>query len=342
VTATGSKKTKVWKHLFYWRYDRDGTKSPRWDEGAKTIPEDKRLVYSFEVTMAIAETNAGLKHNQPASFAKDYLRKASRNQYWPGELRNERWTAVQVTGKDAATTELRNFEFLPWTDEQTEPFPDEWPIPDECPTHSIQSVTLSIASKQITRMDEARLMQIAVDLRVVETHFALYSPLSTLQHSVVHMDHLQMGLKLRLAEVDGLYRADFLDQQGCLHPVLITVETKKYDEFITSSQVLRQVLAASGLGVAAELILPLALKHRDGGMFIFEFAPFSFDGTPFKPNFVKTHELELVAAAFYAIEPPVAGLSSQVKRPKTVKIKNGQTELFEAEPSPDIVEDDEG
>jgi L-fucose mutarotase/ribose pyranase (RbsD/FucU family) len=314
---TGSEKTKVWEHLFYWRYAEDGTKSPRWDEVAQTIPEDKRLVYSFEVAKAIAETNADLSHNQPASFAKDYLRYASRDDYWPPDLSAKRWTAEQVTGRDPATKELRNFAFLPWGDGQTEPFPDPWRIPDEYPSHAVQSVTLSIASKQITRMDEARLMQIAIDLRVVETHFALYSPLSKPQYSVVHMDHLQMALKLRVAEIDGLYRADFLDQRRQLHSVLITVETKKHNEFITSSQVLRQVLAASGLGVAAELIVPLALKHGDGGMFIFEYAPFVFDGTPFKPNFEKTHELERVAAVFYAIEPPVVGLSQKAKRLST-------------------------
>ena len=212
-----TEKTQVFDHLFRWRYDPEGNKSLRWDEATQTIPEDRRLVYAHEVLFAIRDTGAKLGNNQAANFTKDFLRKESRNANWPERLAQLRWTIEQVTGKDDATQLPRNFIFKRYEERDDVPFPDRWPTPDDAQQHEIQSVTLSVASKQIERMDEARMMQIAVDLRVVETHFALYSPLSTEEYKIVHMDHLQMGLKLRGSEIDGLYLAEFQDESGVRH-----------------------------------------------------------------------------------------------------------------------------
>jgi hypothetical protein len=337
-----SKKPAIFEHLFQWRYDVDGNRTPRWDDVARTIPEDRRLVFSHEVKKAIEETKTPLGDNQAANFAKDFLRKKSRSSNWPKSLADKRWTMKQVTAKDRVTGLARHFLFKPYAEGQTDPFPDEWPIPAEFDKHSIQSVTLSVASKQIARLDEPRLMQIAVDLRVVETHFALFSPLSTESYKVVHMDHLQMGLKLRGSEIDGLYLAEFQDDNGGLHPVLITVEAKKHDEFVNSSQVVAQVEHASGLGVTADLIVPIALKHADGGMFIFEYDPFKPpSGASFEKDSVDADELERVRTIFYSIEPQVKGLSQRARRPKTTVRKDDQFVLMETEPDPDLLRDDD-
>ncbi len=340
-----SKKPAVFEHLFHWRYDEDGNATPRWDDDTQTIPNNKRLVFSHEVLKAIVATKTKLGDNQAANFTKDFLRKKSRSTNWPETLATKRWTIKQVTGKDPSIGLARNFVFKPYSDDQTDPFPDEWPIPEQYDNHRIQSVTLSVASKQIARLDEPRLMQIAADLRVVETHFALFSPLSTAQYKVVHMDHLQMGLKLRGSEIDGLYLAEFQDEKGELHPVLITVEAKKHDEFVNSSQVVVQVEHASGLGVTADLIIPIALKHSDGGMFIFEYAPFEIpDGKPFERDSIDSNLLDRKVTVFYSIEPSVIGLSQRVRRPKTAKRKDNQLILVETEPDPDLLgenEDDE-
>ncbi len=337
-----SKKPAVFENLFFCRYDEDGNSTPRWDEATQTIPEDRRLVYSHEVLKAIVATKTKLGDNQAANFTKDFLRKKSRSSNWPKALSDKRWTIKQVTGKDATNGLARNFVFKRYPDGEADPFPDEWPIPDKYESHRIQSVTLSVASKQIARLDEPRLMQIAADLRVAETHFALYSPLSIEQYKVVHMDHLQMGLKLRGSEIDGLYLAEFQDGEGELHPVLITVEAKKHDEFVNSSQVIAQVEHASGLGVTAERIVPLVLKHADGGMFIFEYAPFELpDRKPFERDSVDSGRLRRSQTVFYAIEPSVVGLSGKANRPKTATRKDDRLILIETEPDPDMLDEDE-
>jgi hypothetical protein len=337
-----SKKPAVFEHLFRFRYDDNGERWPRWDEATETIPEEYRLVYSHEVLKAIVATRTKLGDNQAANFTKDFLRKKSRSANWPTAIANVRWTIKQLTGKDSTTGLARNFVFKPYMEGQTDPFPDEWPVPQDFNKHRIQSATLSVASKQIARLDEPRLMQIAADLRVVETHFSLFSPLSTDRYKIVHMDHLQMGLKLRGSEIDGLYLAEFQDEKGLRHPVLVTVEAKKHDEFVNSSQIIAQVEHASGLGVTADLIVPLALKHGDGGMFIFEYAPFDLpDGKPLERDSVDAEALKRSTTVFYYIEPSVVSLSAAALGPKTARPKNNHIILAETEPDPDLLSDDD-
>jgi hypothetical protein len=66
----------------------------------------------------------------------------------------------------------------------------------------VSSLHLSRATRQLGRRDEAWLTQMLVKLRVLETHFALHSP-----RKLESIDHLQMTLKLRSAEIDSLYVA---------------------------------------------------------------------------------------------------------------------------------------
>lgn len=250
----------------------------------------------------------------------------------------------QKTGKEPGTNRARNFVFKPYDLGSDDPFPDDWPTPKSLADHAIQSVTISVASKQLERLDETRLMQIVVDLRIVETHFALYSPLSTDDFKVVHMDHLQMGLKLRGSEIDGLYLAEFMDASRDLHPVLITVEAKKHDEFINTTQLISQVIAASGLGIQCEKIVAIALKHIDGGVVLFEFAPF----TP--PPAIKMSEDALVdedlldvSTVRYSVVPPMIGLSQRAKRPRTVSAKAvEQSNFIEPEVDESLLADDDG
>ena len=314
-----SKKPQVFEHLFYWRYDLRGNKSPRWDERAKTIPEEHRMVYSDEVVHAIRELRVTLGNNQAANFTKDFLRKSSRSLNWPKSLADIRWTIKQQTGKDPINNRARNFFFKPYETNSYDPFPDDWPTPTDLREHAIQSVTISVASKQLQRMDETRLMQIVVDLRIVETHFALFSPLSTDKFKVVHMDHLQMGLKLRGSEVDGLYLAEFMDETRALHPVLITVEAKKYDEFINTTQVISQVIAVSGLCIECEKIVAIALKEIADGVVLFEFEPFIPPSTvKFTDGELADDDLRGVSTIRYRVMPSMIGLSNHAKRPRTL------------------------
>ncbi|MDP9024375.1 MAG: hypothetical protein M3N13_03230 [Candidatus Eremiobacteraeota bacterium] len=311
-----SRKPQIFEWLFRSRYDfASDAWVARFDEATGTIPPEHRLVFAEEITKANVEVKAGLGHNQAANFSKDFLRNASRNTNWPEALRAAGWTVMQVTGKDPATGRLRNFVWQQYANGQSEPFPDEWPIPSDTADYDhyrVQSVSMSVPSKQILRLDEARLMQIAVELRVVESHFALHSPLNTSDFQVVHIDHLQTGMKQRRAEIDGLFLAQFESRgnegRRVLHPVLIPVEAKRRGQSITSAQVVTQVEEAAALGVDCEQIVPLAMKQHLGGIFIFEYEP--FDAAQVRPETLKPQDLIVVARSFYEIVPAMYGFGT--------------------------------
>jgi hypothetical protein len=300
-SAGKSSKTPVIERLFFTHYDESGGQEPRYDPATGTIPEHLRLVYTHEVLKAADELRVTIDNEY--AFFKDLLRLRTRNANWPSRLKELRWTAVQVTGTEHAGAPLRCFKFLPYADGQTEPFPDDCPLDPEAQTIPIQSVTMSVAAKQITRLDEARLIQIAVELRIIETHFAIMSPLAT---DLLHIDHLQMGMKLRRAEIDALFQAELGNIQA-REPrlALITVEAKQAREHVTFAQVLAQVYAASKVGVSFDMIVPLVVKHRAGGIHVVEFKPF-IQGTDFSA--LESDDMERTAEAFYKIEPPIKSL----------------------------------
>lgn len=63
------------------------------------------------------------------------------------------------------------FEFIRFNAGQTEPFPDSFRMPDNPPTYPVQSLSLPIVTKRLGRRDESWLIQTAVNLRIVESHF---------------------------------------------------------------------------------------------------------------------------------------------------------------------------
>lgn len=321
-----SGKGPVFEHLFNWRYDASGQKYPRYDAGLRTIPEEYRTVYLHEVVAAYGEL--GLKLGNQFAFTKDLLRTDSRNANWPARLKELKWKCVQVTGKG------RNFKFVPYEPGQAEPFPDDCPLNLGCQIIPIQSVTLSVASKQIARLDEPRLMQIAVELRIIESHFALVSKLSRYPSLVLHIDHLQMGMKLSGAEIDGLFEAELgTAEQRKRELALITVEAKKSNEYVNLSQILAQIESASRLGVDYDMIVPVALKHRSGGVQIVEFAPFEK-----ARDFSTLVESDLIRVdeAFYEVLPPIKSLGQRTAGTD----ETGRPFILDME-SPDISENED-
>lgn len=296
-----SSKTPVFEHLFLWRYDERGNKiGPRYDSTLGTIPEEFRTVYTDECVAACKELDKPIGNKW--AYFKDLVRYETRDSNWPDKLKKMRWSAVQVTGG----ARNRNFRFVPYLDDQPEdkPFLDDCPLDPQAEIIPIQSVTMSIASKQIERIDEPRLMQIAVELRIIESHFSMRSPLAK---EMLHIDHIQLGMKLGGSEIDALFQAEIgplKTRQPKL--ALITVEAKQQHEHVTFAQVLAQVLAASKLGIEYDMIIPLVVKHRLGGIHVVEFGAFERDTTDFRN--LSFDQLERKAEAFYRVYPPVQSL----------------------------------
>lgn len=277
-----SAKTRVVEHLFF----------ENWD------PERQRLrksVMSLEqVSRAIRACNekygTSLSDRNPANFLKDLLRGRNTSRNWPESVAALGYTAVQRTGSGDA------FEFILYGAGQTAPFADRFPIMSDAPRCAIQSLSMPLAMKTLGRTDESWLIQTALNLRVVETHFAVASPVEMLE-----IIHLQMSIKLRKTEIDALFLGR-VRTASAEFPVIVTCEAKHYSDPFIPQQIVNQVQAAFGATEVA-LVIPLGLKAVRGvGFFVSEFAQVSREEAD------SLADLERVACGLYELRPSVKGI----------------------------------
>ena len=155
---------------------------------------------------------------------------------------------------------------------------------------------MPLASKALGRDDETYLIQVAIKLGLVETHFALHSRLE-----VIELNHLQIGIKLRLTEVDSMYAATYVDRGGETRQLIVTVEAKKRRQRILPEQIVRQVKAAF-TETPVDMVVPLALASAGGGIYVAEFVPI------LRAQSVELVNLELAKEVLYKLKPPVRGI----------------------------------
>ena len=277
-----SQKTKVIEHLF----------DKYWNEETGSLT--KTLMSLDDVGQAIGECNEayelGLSANNPANFMKDFLRGSNASNNWPERVAKKRFTAVQRTGKGEC------FEFIRYAQGQTEPFPDEFRVRNEAPRYPVQSISMPLVTKTLGRSDETWLIQTAVNLRVVETHFAVEAKFPLLE-----LTHLQMGIKLKSTEIDALFLGKVGDQR---HPesVLVTCEAKQAKDPFIPSQIIYQVQAAFSLS-EVDTVVPIGLRTVRGvGFYLVEFEAVKRDTA------LKLKELTRASDAIYMLRPPVKGI----------------------------------
>ena len=230
----------------------------------------------------------------PANFFKDFIRRRdSANRNWPTSVLERGYTARQSTGGGQV------FEFVPVKEGQTDAFPIErLPSPtEETPRHAIQSVSLPLASRKLGRDEETWLTQVLVRLHVIETHLSVYSP-----HDFQQVDHLQMSMKLRRAEVESVYLAlGDGDEQPLSY--LVICEAKGSSDDILEDQILAQTRAAGGLDIEVDFVLPVAAKViRNVGIQVVEFRAVERDRAR------EVTDLAVVSQAVYQLSPPVPGI----------------------------------
>lgn len=254
----------------------------------------RTIVTNDDVVEAIIwckdNNGSSLSANNPANFLKDIIRGNNASGMWPESLKCARIGARQVTGNG------RVFEFAPYAKDQIEPFPDRFGFHAAVERHSIQSVSMPMASKALGRDDETYLIQVAVKLNVVETHFALYSPIN-----VIELNHLQIGIKLRLCEVDSLFAATYLDHDNKQHRLVITAEAKKKNQRILEEQVMQQVFAAFQ-ETTVNLVVPIVLTAVTGGIYLGEFKAIK------REELHNFKELTLETDRLYDLLPAVKGI----------------------------------
>jgi hypothetical protein len=282
ATTLRSQKPAVIERIY------DNLLDPATGRLARTVVTNADIVESIEWCRKHADCTLSSKN--PANFMKDIIRGKGASGMWPRRLKDLRIGGRQVTGDGNV------FEFVPYAEDQTEPFPNRFGYREDVWRHRLQSVSMPLATKALGRDDETYLIQVAVKLAIVETHFALRSPIN-----VVELSHLQVGIKLRLCEVDSLYAATYLDSDGKEQRMVITAEAKKRRQRILEEQVMQQVRAAFS-ETPVDLVVPIAMTAGETGIYLAEFkAVRRLD----LPSFAM---LELETEAIYELVPSVPGI----------------------------------
>lgn len=283
-----------------------------WD----ALNEEGRTVATFkDVRDAIGSCNEKyqntLKTDNPANFMKDLLRGGHASQNWPDRLKQIRITGRQVTGED------RIFEFIPYPDGQTEPFPNPFEPAGTEPEFVIQSLSIPLTTKSLGRQDESWLIQVAVQLKVLETHFANLS-----QVGVAELTHLQTGVKLNRTEIDSLFLAVVSSAEGSRSNALVTCEAKQQKDPILESQIVQQVASAyasvKNLDLNIDQIIPVALKSLKGraAIYVAEFEPWSAAEAQALES--ERKELVVSCSGVYRLSPPVPGIGYTPRKPRNV------------------------
>lgn len=277
--------------------------------------QGRTVVYFDDVIEAIHFCNEqdglGRSVKNPANFMKDLIRSDNASQNWPQSLCNMGIGGRQRVGHN------RVFEFAPYAEGQSEPFPNRYFPGPTLTAIPLQSVSLPLASKALGRRDESWLIQVAVALFVLEHHFATQSSLA-----VRELVHLQTGVKLANSEIDGLFRAIIENEDGRRSHVLVTCEAKQQGERILEHQIVEQIVAANKSVRASvpeeelevAMIIPVAIKAipPNGELYVAEFEPWLRSDA--EADEANTKGLELASEALYRLSPPVPGIGFNPRR----------------------------
>lgn len=277
-----SEKTRVIEYLFF----------KFWDK--KTQKLTKSVMTMLDVQQAIRYCNkklgSRLSDRNPANFMKDVVRGKGASKNWPDTVHRLRYTAVQTPGGGNV------FEFRPYGPDQTEAFPDPYTLRQDVPSYAVQSISMPLSAKKLGRNDEPWLIQTAVNLRVIETHFAVSSKVP-----VVEMTHLQMSVKLRATEIDAIFLA--LCRAGDEeYPAIITCEAKQARERLLDHQIIEQAKAAFD-ATDVDVVIPLGLQAlKRKGFLVVEFEPVR------RSDSSRLTRLSVASRAQYELKPPVPGI----------------------------------
>ncbi len=170
---------------------------------------------------------------------------------------------------------------------------------DATPVHLIESTSLPLASRQLGRSDEPWLIQIAVRLRVIETHLALFSP-----RQFIHVDHLQMSVKLQPSEIDALFLATERIGEADLREVIVCCEAKSLRDDLVEEQLVRQIKTIfRQKAVIQDIALPVTLKAVGiSQIYVVEFDPI------IRSDAAHLDALVVASEAVYHLKPEVPGI----------------------------------
>lgn len=270
--------------------------------------EESWVVMLQDVSEAISHCNSvygsDLSTRNPANFMKDLVRGRNASLNWPQALKDARIGGRQRVGGG------RVFEFVRYAEDQTDPFESSFVRGKDLKPISVQSISMPLTAKSLGRTDESWLIQVAVGLRVIETHFATRQRSSPL--NILEIVHLQTGVKLATSEVDAIFLA-VAERDGSRLRALVTCEAKQASERILDHQIVEQVVAANkslrAAGINTDVIIPIAIQATLdplGCIYVSEFE----EWTPKQAEVAEDElgKLALVAEGLYRLTPSVPGI----------------------------------
>ncbi|MET3138549.1 hypothetical protein AAKU61_002919 [Undibacterium sp. GrIS 1.2] len=305
----------------------------RWAERNAT-PARSMVVTLDDVQRAIERANkrwalsghSGLSTRNPANFFKDIVRREqSYRSAWPLSALKRGYIGMQSKGgKTVKGTPKGNgpcFEFILAT--TSDPIGDLYQrvpvyrLPEatgEARIFGVQTLELPVEVRRLSREDENFLLQLIVRLRVIETHLSIVS-----HKRLESLVHLQMGLKLRGAEIDALFLGQMQPWQRKLprpspklsdkRRVLVALEAKGKSDDILKGQIEDQAIALFRLDTFSEeidFVVPMAAKLvGPSRIYVVEYQLIARDEiVKRRPGIAK---LRLASEAFYDFSPPLRG-----------------------------------
>lgn len=302
-----SQKKRVIRSLF----------AARWAK-LKAAPDQSIVVTLHEVQEAIERANKAwsklkvktLSTRNPANFFKDIVRREkSYRSAWPASALKRGYIGMQSKSgkeeKDNPKDDGPCFEFVKI--KSTDPIGDLYQkVPKYCRPDDngaarifgVQTLELPIEVRRLQREDETFLLQLIVRLRVIETHLGIVST-----KKLESLTHLQMGLKLRGAEIDALFLGTMTDETRASRRVLVALEAKGKSDDILKSQIEDQAAAVFRLDAfkdGFDLVVPMAAKLvAPSRIYVVEYRFIARD---------QDAALQQESEAFYEFAPPIDGL----------------------------------
>lgn len=273
-----SQKTAIIEALFNERYD----------------PETGRL---SDPVVSVADLRKYKPEGNLYAFFKDIVRNTVRgNAIWPKSVLQRGFTGIQDVSRGG-----NSFRFIPLPPGQDVAFvsADTLAPRKDTPRQRVESTSLPLASRQLGRGDEPWLIQVAVRLRLIETHLALFSP-----HVVLNIDHLQMSVKLGKSEIDALFLGVEIVDADTTGEFIVCCEAKGMHDDIIEEQWIRQVQAIARQPVVTQQrIMPIAIKAiGKSEIFVLEFDIVE------RATVDTLDELTPISDAIYVLIPPVPGI----------------------------------
>lgn len=273
------------------------------------LAQGRSVITLDEVSEAIKRCNEmhglDLSLNNPANFMKDLVRSKNAALYWPERLKHARIDGRQRVGDGRA------LEFVPYAADQQEAFESSLKMTGGLSPTAVQSISIPLTARSLGRTDESWLIQVAVTLRIIETHFATRERETPLR--VIEIVHLQTGVKLSKSELDAVFLATVERDDGALATALVTCEAKQANERISDHQIVGQVIAAhrsvKARGVKIDLLIPIAIqavREPAGSIYVAECEEWTAAEAELDED--ERKGLVLVSEGLYQLHPSVPGI----------------------------------